>query len=109
MSVPAAFDEGDKVTDKARDKVGASPGLGHPIQICANLRHLRLKNFAPPLLRVNFPVAFDKGDKVTDKARDKVDESPEGARYTSPGQRPGEWAKNKTRPEGALHSAEKRP
>jgi hypothetical protein len=38
--------------------------------------------FAVPILRAfawAFPVAFDEGDKVTDKARDKVNASPEGA------------------------------
>ena len=36
-----------------------------------------------------FPGAFDKVDKVTDKAT-KLMKSPEGAQYTSPGQRSGE-------------------
>ena len=43
--------------------------LRHPIPICANLRNLRLKNRA---FAGAFPVAFDKVDKVSDKARDKV-------------------------------------
>ena len=55
------------------------------------------------VLFVTFVVPF-AFDKVTDKARDKVGESPEGARYTSPGQRPWEYAKMTTSPEGAGYS-----
>ena len=41
--------------------------------------------FAAPILRAfawAFPVAFDEVDKDTDKARDKVDASPEGAGHS---------------------------
>ena len=41
----------------------------------------RFRFFASSRFRVNFPVTFDEGDKVTDKARDKVEDSPERARY----------------------------
>ncbi len=34
----------------------------------------------------------------------KADASPERARYTSPGQRPGEWNEKQTSPEGAAYS-----
>ena len=57
--------------------------------------HWRFRFPAPLCLRERSPVAFDKGDKVTDKARDKVDNSPERARHTSPGQRPGERGENR--------------
>ena len=43
---------------------------------------------------VSFPVAFDKGDKVTGKARDKVDTSPEGARIPAQGNALGNGGKN---------------
>jgi len=63
-----------------------------------------LRASVPPCLRERIQAAFDKGDKVTDKVRDKVAASPEGARYTSPGQRPGEWSEIQTSPEGAGYS-----
>ena len=88
---------------KCGDKVQVrSTHLNHPLKLTlkrhaysTRLLHIRVHSraFAANctfafVLFVTFVVPF-AFDKVTDKARDKVGESPEGARYTSPGQRPG--------------------
>jgi len=74
-------------TKRIRQGVGTRCGdkvLARSTHLNPLLTSLLIGTLKPPA----YSSAFDK---VTEKARDKVDASPEGARYTSPEQRPGEW------------------